>query len=108
MSKMRLAAYKAWETNYKRIYGFTDEELEGFLKEKYQEQIIAQEKKKIRDIIRKLGGVNDSDYEFIPTWAKRKKGRRLDEIALEISDYLPEYHIEEAEDVYKLLNKAGA
>ncbi len=108
MSGKQRAAYKAWETRYKNIYGFNDSELYEFLEERYQTKIIDAEKKRVRDIIRELGGIHDKDYESIPIWAKRKTGRRLDEIALEVKDYLPEYRIENADDVYRLLNQMGA
>jgi len=108
MLNMQEAAYKAWITNYKRIYGFkTDEELEQFLKDRYQEDLSNSEKKRVRDIIRELGGIKDKDYESIPKWARRKNGRRLDEIAIEVNDCLPEYGVEEAEDVYRLLNQVS-
>ncbi len=104
---MRQAAYKAWRTTWKRTYNFTDEELLNFIQERYQEQIESESRKNVREVIRYLGGVYDSDYESIPIWAKRKNGRALDLIVIPLNDILPEYKIENADDVYKLLNKSG-
>ena len=101
------AGYKAWKTKWKHIYNFTDEELLDFIEERYQEQIEAKERKRVREIIRYLGGVYDSDYESIPIWAKRKNGRALDLMVISLNDILPEYKIENADDVYKILNDSG-
>ena len=101
------AGLKAYYTRIKNIYDFTDEELEDFFEEKYQEQIESESRKNVREVIRYLGGIYDSDYESIPIWAKRKNGRALDEIALELNDFLPEYRIEDSNDVYNLLQKSG-
>ncbi len=103
MPDMRTAAFKAWETRYKEMYGFTDEEFESFLEQRYLNQLDSEERKRIRDIVRYLGGIKDRDYEDIPIWARRKNGRALDEIAIELKAEIPERHIEEADDVYNLL-----
>lgn len=106
-ANMRKAAYKAWKTTWKRTYNFTDEELLDFIQERYQEQTEADQRKRVREVIRYLGGVYDSDYESIPTWAKRKNGRTLDLIVISLNDILPEYRIENANDVYSLLKRSG-
>lgn len=103
MADMKSAAFKAWETRYKEMYGFTDEEFEDFIEERYLDQLNTEDKKKVRDIVRYLGGIKDKDYEDIPIWARRKNGRALDEIAIELKAEIPERHIEEGEDVYNLL-----
>jgi len=105
---MSKAAYKAWQTMWKRTYDFTDEELYDYSGKRYMEQERIKESKKVRDTIRLLGGVNDTDFERIPIWAKRKGGRPLDEIASELSQLLPEYQIEDSNDVYELLIESGA
>lgn len=109
MSNRRLAAYKAWETMYKRIYGLeTEEELYRFFMARDEEKRQSEERKRIRDIVRDLGGLYDRDYnEDIPVWAKRRSGRTLDEIASEINDFLPEYDVETDKDVFNLVRMAG-
>ncbi|MGB3346639.1 MAG: hypothetical protein WBA71_05270 [Candidatus Humimicrobiia bacterium] len=107
-SKMSKAAYKSWQTMWQRTHNFTDEELYDYLGKKYMEQEREKDSKRVRDTIRLLGGVNDPDFERIPLWAKRKEGRPLDEIASELSQLLPEYQIEDSNDVYELLIESGA
>lgn len=53
-------------------------------------------KKAMRKLILEHGGVNDPDYEDIPRWARRKKGRRLDELAINLG-------MDTANEVYQLL-----
>ena len=107
-SKMSKAAYKAWETRYKQTHNFTDKELYDYLDKKYQEKFGAKERKRVKDTIKLLGGIKDPDFERIPIWARRKEGKPLDEIALELNQLLPEYQIEDSNDVYELLLNSGA
>lgn len=107
-SKMSRAAYKAWQTTWQRNNNFTDEELYDYLGKRYMEQEGAKDRKRVRDTIRLLGGVKDPDFERIPIWARRKGGRPLDEIASELNQLLPEYQIEDSNDVYELLIESGA
>jgi hypothetical protein len=48
-----------------------------------------------------MGGVNDKDYEDIPRWCKRRKGKTLDLFVGELQHF--GYWAENAEDVYNLL-----
>lgn len=107
-SKQTQAAYKSWQTTWQRNYDFTDEELYDYLGKRYMEKERIKDRKIVRDTIRLLGGINDQDFERIPIWARRKEGRPLDEIALELSQLLPEYQIEDSNDVYELLLESGA
>jgi len=102
---MRQAAYKAWRTTWKRTYNFTDEELLDFIQERYQEQTEADQRKRVREVIRLLGGIKDSDYEYIPHWARRKNGRPLDELVISVSEY--GYNVEDANGLYELILNAG-
>ena len=61
------------------------------------------EKKKLRKLILEMGGINDKDYDFIPKYLKRKKGRGLDELAGELKEF--GYGTECANDVYSLISK---
>ncbi|MBA7513489.1 hypothetical protein ES705_05505 [subsurface metagenome] len=101
------AGLKAYYTKIKNTYDFTDEELEDFFEAKYYKQVESESRKNVREVIRYLGGVYDSDYESIPIWAKRKNGRALDLIVISLNDILPEYGIENANDVYSLLKRSG-
>ncbi len=101
------AGMKAYYTRIKNTFDFTDEELENFFEAKYQKQVESESRKNVREVIRYLGGVYDSDYESIPIWAKRKNGRALDLIVISLNDILPEYRIENANDVYSLLQRSG-
>ncbi|MBA7494578.1 hypothetical protein ES702_05155 [subsurface metagenome] len=107
-SKQSQAAYKAWQTMWQQAHDFTDEELYDYSGKRYMEQGRIKDRKKVRDTIRLLGGVNDPDFERIPIWARRKGGRPLDEIASELNQLLPEYQIEDSNNVYELLIESGA
>ncbi|MBA7619153.1 hypothetical protein ES703_26489 [subsurface metagenome] len=106
-TKTSRAAYKAWETRYKKLHNFKDQELYIYLEKKYQKRYGEKERKRVRDAVRLLGGIKDPDFERIPIWAKRKEGKPLDEIALELNQLLPEYQIQDSGDVYELLHKAS-
>jgi len=71
-SKMSKAAYKAWQTTWQRNNNFTDEELYDYLGKRYMEKERAKDRKRVREIVIMLGGINDPDYEVIPIWAKKK------------------------------------
>lgn len=58
-------------------------------------------KKQLRKIILEEGGIYDIDYEIIPRWAKRKAGRRLDELVLVLQE--AGYQVSSADDVYDLV-----
>lgn len=58
-------------------------------------------KKEIRKLIRHMGGVNDTDYESIPAWARRKYGYTLGELAQELSGR--GYPVEDGEALYNLI-----
>ncbi|MBA7493078.1 hypothetical protein ES702_03633 [subsurface metagenome] len=106
-SKMSRAGYKAWETRYKKLHNFKDQELYIYLEKKYQKRYGEKERKRVRDAVRLLGGIRDPDFERIPIWAKRREGKPLDLIALELNQLLPEYQILDSGDVYELLHKAS-
>ncbi|MHB8276376.1 MAG: hypothetical protein ACYDIA_01815 [Candidatus Humimicrobiaceae bacterium] len=108
-SDRSLSACKAWETMYKRTYDLrTEEEVYQFYMDREEDKTNYEERKRIRGIIRYLGGLKDTDYnEDIPVWAKRKTGRALDEIADEVNGFLPEYQIYNDRDVFNLVRMAG-
>jgi len=68
-------------------------ELEGFEKE---------ELKRFRKVILELGGVNDSNYKYLPKWCIRKStGRTLDDLVTELASY--GYYFEDANELYDYL-----
>lgn len=73
------------------------------IQEKEYQKYISEEKKKFRKIILRHGGVNDPDYEDLPRWCKRRKGKTLDLFVLELQNN--GYWVESAEEVYNLLWK---
>ena len=47
------------------------------------------------------GGINDSDYEYLPRWCKRKAGSRLDVFVVKLQGL--GFYCESANDVYEML-----
>jgi len=103
MAGMRQAGFKAWETRLRRE--MSEEELFRYYQEKEVEKKDAEERKKVRDIIRQTGGLNDKDYEDIPVWAKRKNGVTLDYLVISLQE--DGYDVETSNDVYKLILSSG-
>lgn len=60
--------------------------------------------KEFRRLIISMGGVNDPDYEYLPKWCKRKTGRPLDQLVLEINNH--GFNCSDANDLYKLVVNA--
>jgi hypothetical protein len=48
-----------------------------------------------------LGGINDPDYEYIPRWAKRKKGSCLDVLVAELQ--AQGIYVADANELYELI-----
>lgn len=94
------AALKAWRT---RRVNYSEEEWEEYIN-RILEKEKEEEKKNTRSVIISLGGIDDKDYEYIPIWARRKGGRQLDDIAVELEHEYP--WIENADAVYRLILKA--
>ena len=73
--------------------------------EKYYDKAAGKETKDQTKIFRRLvmaeGGINDPDYEDLPRWCKRKKGRGLDEFVLKLQD--AGFWVETANDVFEML-----
>lgn len=85
--------YKRYRGNY-----YVPPEIE------YQQELIREReklRKEIRRAVMKLGGVNDPDYEYIPRWAKRKAGSRLDELVAELQEQ--GYYVADADELYELI-----
>ncbi|NMC61666.1 MAG: DUF3990 domain-containing protein [SAR324 cluster bacterium] len=61
-------------------------------------------KKQIHKAILRLGGINDKDYKDIPLYLKRKTGRGLDELVLEMQG--EGYQVENADDLYALIQES--
>jgi hypothetical protein len=94
------AALKAWRT---RRINYSEEEWKEYMHNVLREEE-ENEKKQIRSTIINIGGIDDKDYEYIPIWAKRKGGRQLDDIAIELNHEYP--WIENADAVYRLILEA--
>ncbi len=58
-------------------------------------------KKQFRRAVMSLGGVNDPDYEYLPRWCKRKRGRPLDELVAELQT--AGFWYDNADDLYNAL-----
>lgn len=52
--------------------------------ESYAHRFARAEVRRIRREILAEGGINDPQYETIPSWARRRNGRRLDDIAMSL------------------------
>jgi len=106
MTSRREAALKAWETIRRRKQERATEEEQREEMERMYEEEKAQYRKEIRDTIRDLGGINDSDYESVPIWAKRRAGRKMDEVVMDLKEQ--GHYVEGADDVCALLQGAMA
>lgn len=97
---------KAWETRrHNQIMQMTDDEYQAYIADQMERKYANSEHKRIRDIIRQAGGVNDSDYEDIPTWSKRKNGQTLDVLVSELA--ADGIHLTCADDLYQLLQEVS-
>lgn len=98
---------KAWETRrYNQILQMDESEYESYLMEQYDREYKTEAHKRIRDLIRQAGGVNDRDYEEIPRWCKRKNGRTLDLLVSELAEEgIP---VTCADDLFELLQEVSA
>ncbi len=99
-------ARRAYETRrHNQIMQMTDEEYEDYILQQMDREYVTAEHKRIRDLIRQAGGINDHDYEDIPTWCKRKDGQPLDVLVSELAgDGVP---ITCANDLYQLLQEVS-
>lgn len=82
---------------FKESFAGTEEKFTA----QYQRQLVEEEAKKIRRLIREEGGIFDPDYEYLPRWAKRRAGRRLDELVLSLQE--AGFPVNGADDVYNLI-----
>lgn len=99
-------AKKAWETRrFNQVSDMTEDEYMEYIHEQYKLEYETAEHKRIRDLIRCAGGVNDSDYETIPRWAKRKNGKPMDELVGEMAEH--GVHLASADDLYVLLQEVS-
>lgn len=60
-----------------------------------------EEKKRFREAVLVLGGVKDSDYEYLPKWTKRKSGNKLDVMVLELVGF--GFCYENANELYEAI-----
>ena len=99
-------ARRAYETRrHNQIMQMTDEEYETYIVQQMEREYAGSEHKRIRDLIRQAGGVNDSDYEDIPAWSKRKNGQTLDVLVSELA--ADGIHLTGADDLYHLLQEVS-
>lgn len=100
-------ARKAWDTRkFNYVENMTNDEYEAYMLEQYNKEFGTDEHKRIRDLIRQAGGVNDKDHEDIPIWSKRKTGRTLDVLVSELAEEgIP---VTCADDLYSLLQEVSA
>jgi len=54
-----------------------------------------------RKTIISLGGVNDKDYEYLPRWSKRKRGKGIDELVTELNSH--GYYYNDANELFEEL-----
>jgi hypothetical protein len=82
-----------------------DEHLDSMLQQEYawQGQLIEMDlHKQARKQIMSLGGVWDPDYELIPRWCKRKKGKGFDVLVGEVNE-LGGYNFETANELFEFV-----
>ncbi len=68
------------------------------------DKIKMDEVKAFKKAVMSLGGVNDADYENLPRWCKRRKGKTLDYLLSELAD--AGFYFETANDLYSALWEA--
>lgn len=100
-------AKRAWETRrWNQIVNMTNEEYEAYIIAEHEKEHKTNEHKRIRNLIRQAGGINDRSYENIPRWCKRKNGHTLDLLVSELAEEgIP---VTCADDLYQLLQEVSA
>ena len=103
MGNARHEALKAWDTRLRQL--MPEAEIAEYHQEKELNKIEGAARKKVRDIIRAMGGIKDKDYENIPIWARRKNGIPLDCTVIDLAE--EGYQVENADDVFNLILESG-
>lgn len=100
------SAKKAYETRrHNQIMQMTDAEYEDYILQEMDCEYVTAEHKRIRDLIRQAGGINDNDYELIPAWCKRKDGQTMDVLVSELAGAgVP---VSCADDLYQLIQEVS-